>query len=91
MGKTRQPLTCEEGIGLMNDLIKNTSLQDTVQEFQMVRRLYAQYYTYGIVGKCWWKAFKKGNADQIVSRRGENLLVIVEGGQNCQTLCKCMI
>ena len=71
MGKIRQPLTCEEGIGLMNDLIKNTSLQDAVREFQMARRLCVQESTYGTVGKCWWKAFKRRNADKVVSKRGE--------------------
>ncbi len=39
MGKIRQPLSCTEGIQLMKDLIKDTSIQDTLKEFKMVRKL----------------------------------------------------
>ena len=33
MGKIHQPLSCEEGIGLVNDLTKNLPLQDAGRKF----------------------------------------------------------
>jgi len=37
--KIHQPLDCAKGIALMNDLIKDISIQDTLKEFQMVQKL----------------------------------------------------
>ena len=65
MGKIRQPLTCEEGIGLINDLIKNSPQQDAVREFQMVWRLCVQESTYGTVGQCWWRDLKRGTPTRL--------------------------
>ena len=69
MGKIRQPLTGEEAIALMNDMIRETEMSETLTNFQKVRTSFSA--SYGHVGKNWWRAFKRRHASQIVSKKGE--------------------
>ena len=71
MGKIRQPLSCAEGVALMNDLIKDTPMQDALKEFQMVRYLGRPEFEYGTLTQGWWKGFKHRNGHLVVSKRGE--------------------
>lgn len=71
MGNIRQPLSCSEGISLMQDLIKDTQHQEAVREFQKSRKLGSEDFQYGTLSRKWWKGFLRRNSDQIVTRRGE--------------------
>ena len=75
MGKIRQPLNCDEGTRLMNEMIKGTPAQDALKEFQTVRKL-NKSQEYGTVGWGWWDAFMTRHGDKIVSRRGERFACI---------------
>ena len=76
MGKIRQPLTCTEGMQLMNDLIKGTPIQDTLKEFQMVRKLGKAEFEPGTAGQGWWCRFKKRHENEIVTLRGEKFACV---------------
>ena len=69
MGKIRQPLTCEEAIAIMNDMISETEMSDSLTQFQKVRT--PNSGTIGVVGRNWWRGFKKRHASKIVSKKGE--------------------
>ena len=69
MGKIRQPLTRDEAIGIMNDMISETEMSETLKEFQKVRT--SSSLNFGSVGKNWWQGFKKRHASALVSKRGE--------------------
>ena len=71
MGIIRRKLTVNEGIQLMNLLIKQTNLQCDVIEFQQARNLDNYGFKYGEVGKGWWQGFLKKNVDKIVTMWGE--------------------
>ena len=71
MGKTCQPLTREEAIAIINDMISKTEISDSLREFQKVRTLSTETERYGLVGKNWWQGFKKRHACSIVSKNGE--------------------
>ena len=53
MGMTRKPLTLNEGIQLMNSLIKQANLQCNVIKFQQARNIGNNGFKYGEVGKSW--------------------------------------
>ena len=55
----------------MNDLIKDTPMQDALKEFQMVRHLGRPEFEYGTLTQGWWKGFKHRNGHLVVSKRGE--------------------
>ena len=57
MGKIRQPITCEEAIAIMNDLISETEMAESLTQFQKARTSTSS--SYGSVGKNWWMGFKK--------------------------------
>jgi hypothetical protein len=69
MGKTCQPLTREEAIAIINDMMSETEISDSLREFQKVRTLSTERY--GLVDKNWWQGFKKRHASSIVSKKGE--------------------
>ena len=69
MGKMRQPLTRDEAIAIMNDMISDTEMAERLTDFQRVRTLNTNRY--GIVGKNWWQGFKKRHSSLIVSKKGE--------------------
>ena len=71
MGMTRQPLTVNEGIQLMNSLIKETNLQNDVINFQQTWKLGNDGFKYGKVGKGWWQHFLMRNGNKIVTKMGE--------------------
>ena len=51
MGKIRQPLTCEEAIAIMNNMISDTEISDSLTQFQKVRT--PNSGTIGVVGRNW--------------------------------------
>jgi hypothetical protein len=69
MGKMRQPLTRNEAITIMNDMISKTEMAEQLTNFQRARTLTSNRL--GIVGKNWWQGFKKRHASLIVSKKGE--------------------
>ena len=69
MGKMRQPLTRDEAIAIMNDMISKTEMAERLTDFQWVCTLNTNRY--GVVGKNWWQGFKKRHAGLIVSKKGE--------------------
>ena len=73
MGKIRQPLNVNEGVKLMNDLIKDTHFEEMVAFFQCIRRLGKEEkgFKYGQVTKGWWRGFLRRHGDRIVTKRGE--------------------
>ena len=71
MQKIRQPISCSEGISLMNDLIKGTDIFDALKEFQMVRKLGGDDFEYGTATAGWWRGFHRRQGHKIVSKRGE--------------------
>ena len=68
MGKIRQPLTGEEAIAIMNDMIRDSEMSETLTEFQKVCTSCSE--SYGHVGRNWWRAFKRQYASQIASKKG---------------------
>ena len=44
MGKMRQPLTCDEAIAIMNDMISETEMAEQLTEFQEIRTSNSQKY-----------------------------------------------
>ena len=73
MGKIRQPLTGEEAIALMNDMIRETEMSETLANFQKAHTSCSE--SYGHVGRNWWQAFKRQHASQIASKKGEKLVL----------------
>jgi hypothetical protein len=69
MGKICQPLTCEEAIAIMNDMISETEMSDRLTQFQKVRT--PNSGTIDVVCRNWWQGFKKRHASKIVSKKGE--------------------
>ena len=69
MGKIHQPLTCEEAIAIMNDVISETEMSDSLKQFQKVRT--PNSGTIVVVGRNWWQGFKTRHASKIVSKKGE--------------------
>jgi hypothetical protein len=69
MGKIRQPITCDEAIAIMNDLISETEMAESLTQFQKARTSTSS--SYGSVGKNWWMGFKKRHASLLVSKKGE--------------------
>ena len=69
MGKIRQPLTCEEAIAIMNDLISETEMAESLANFQ--KACTSSSESYGSVGKKWWHGFKKRHISLISSKKGE--------------------
>ena len=74
MGEINPHLTGPESVAFFNDLTKDTPLQDTLKEFQMVRILDSDYY--GSAGLGWWRAFKQRHAKKNVTRRGKKFASI---------------
>jgi len=56
MGKICQPLTADKAIVIMNDLIRETEISETLTEFQKVCTSCSERH--GLVGRNWWWAFK---------------------------------
>ena len=52
MGKIRQPLTRDEAIAIMNDMISETEMLESLTEFQKVCTSNSQ--NYGLIGRNWW-------------------------------------
>ena len=69
MGKIRQPLTRDEAIAIMNDMISETEMLESLTEFQKVCTSNSQ--NYGLIGRNWWQGFKKRHASRLVSKKGE--------------------
>jgi hypothetical protein len=76
MGKIRQPLTCEEAIAIMNDLISETEMAESLTNFQKARTSSSE--SYGCVGKKWWRGFKKRHDSLIASKPR-----VVQTGRSC--------
>ncbi len=69
MGKMRQPLTCDDAITIMNDMISKTEMEEQLTNFQRARTMTSSRF--GTVGKNWWQGFKKRHASLIASKKGE--------------------
>ncbi len=69
MGKIRQPLTRDEALAIMNDMISETEMRERLTEFQRI--LTSNSKRYGGIGVNWWWGFKKQHASRIVSKKGE--------------------
>ena len=69
MGKIRQPLTCDEAIAIMNDLITETEMSESLTHFQKAHT--SNSGSLGCVGKNWWQGFNKRHTSQIASKKGE--------------------
>jgi hypothetical protein len=69
MGKIYQPLNGNEVIAIMNDMIRETEMSETLTEFQKVCTSCSE--SYGLVDRNWWQAFKKRHASRIVLKKGE--------------------
>jgi hypothetical protein len=51
MGKMRQPLTCDEAIAIMNDMISKTEMEEQLTNFQHAHTVTSNRL--GTVGKKW--------------------------------------
>ena len=69
MGKIRQPLTCDEAIAIIHDLISETEMSESLTHFQKSRT--SNSGSFGCIDKNWWPGFKKRHASQIASKKGE--------------------
>ena len=57
MGKICQPLTCDEAIAIMNDMIRKTEMAESLTQFQKVHT--SNSGSLGLVGRNWSQGFKK--------------------------------
>ena len=83
MGKIHQPLTCEEAIAIMNDMISELEMSDSLTQFQKVCT--PNSGTIGVVGRNWWQGFKKRQNSKIVSKKGEKFASNRATGQSYPT------
>ncbi len=74
MGKIRQPLAGGEAISLMNDMIRDTNMSESLTEFQKLRTTCSQ--SHGSVGRSSWHNFQKRHADLIVTKKREKFASI---------------
>ena len=71
MGKIRQPLNLTEGIALMNDMIKDTQMQEALKGFQPARHLGSNLFKFGEAGRGWWRGFMKRHGHRLVTKKGK--------------------
>ena len=76
MGKIRQPVNVREGIALMTDLIKGTTMKEELKEFQIARKLGSKDFDYGTISRSWWRGFMRRHGHKVVSKRGEKFACV---------------
>jgi hypothetical protein len=69
MGKIWQPLTCDEAIAIMSDMISKTEMAESLTDFQRVHTMNSKRYE--VISRNWWQGFKKQDVSHIVLKKGE--------------------
>jgi hypothetical protein len=70
LGSLGSPLTCGQGVFLINDLIKNTTHQKRLIEWKHRQGIIQAPEELGKIGSNYWYAFLRRNADKIQTKKG---------------------
>ena len=72
LAELNHSLSGEESMAIINDMIRETEMSETLTKVQKVRTSCSE--SYGHVGRNWWQAFQRRHASPIASKKGDKFV-----------------